>query len=176
MKSLLKALIPAALLLLSTASHGFDNNRQGFLFSIGAGLGTAEAGSQFINAGGGPGTSFKIGGGFTNQFTAYYVRNVAWSSPIEDSVGFSGAGASYYLMPGNQSPYLSFAFGFVDVLDTTFYTETGSGLMFGGGFQLSDRVSIEGNYFRGDIDTNNFKPKSLHCRLRYKRTGSSLRP
>ena len=71
------------LVLSTTPTFAFDDERRGFLLGFGAGLHGIE--EDFIVSGSNIGsqsksglaTSFKIGGGITDQFTLYYVRNAS---------------------------------------------------------------------------------------------------
>ena len=95
-----KSISFAAIFFSATPTLAFDDNRQGFILGLGAGFHSIDidflyngsnVGSQSES---GLATSFKIGGGLTDQFALYYVRNVSWySAPYFD--GYSITDATY---------------------------------------------------------------------------------
>jgi len=149
MKHNTKIFLSALALALSSPLHALDDKRQGFFFSLGAGISTSEFDDDFSNRSDrqGLGTSFKLGGGFDNKTVGYYVRHVAWSSQLENSLGFSGVGVAHYFSSSSRSPYVNAAVGFGDSLDAYRMNDMGGGYMIGGGYQLSERMSWEANYF-----------------------------
>lgn len=146
-------------------AYALDGERKGFIIGIGAGLHRvsmdyegpyADPDEEF-----GLATSLKIGGGITNQFALYYVRNASWYKleGYDDSftavTGISGIGATYYFSPTAPSGYILGAIGVGDI-DAPFEDdidgETGSAIMIGGGYEFSPHVHIEGTFISTDID------------------------
>jgi len=116
MKLLNRTVMAAVALSLCGPLHALDDQRQGFFVSVGAGYSTSEyIDNSFASASRqGLGTSFRIGGGFNNRTIGYYVRHVAWSAELENSLGFSGAGVAHYFSPTSKSAYINAAVGFGD--------------------------------------------------------------
>jgi hypothetical protein len=149
MKLLNRTVMAAVALSLCGPLHALDDQRQGFFVSVGAGYSTSEyIDNSFASASRqGLGTSFRIGGGFNNRTIGYYVRHVAWSAELENSLGFSGAGVAHYFSPTSKSAYINAAVGFGDSLDIDRLDDMGAGFMLGGGYQFSERMSWEANYY-----------------------------
>ena len=149
MKLLHRSLLAAVALFVASPLYALDDQRHGFFFSLGAGYSTSDyIDDSFASASRqGLGTSFKIGGGIDNRTVGYYVRHVAWSSILENSLGFSGAGVAHYFSPSAKSAYINAAVGFGDSLDTDRLDDMGGGFMLGAGYQFSERMSWEANYF-----------------------------
>ena len=145
-------------------AFALDGERKGFIIGVGAGLHRVNMDYDNIDdpdAKFGLATSLKIGGGITNQFTLYYVRNASWFKFEEDHksytavTGISGIGATYYFSPTAPSGYILGAIGVGDI-DAPFEDdvdgETGSAFMIGGGYEFSPHVHIEGTFISTDID------------------------
>ena len=134
MKLLNRFMLAVLALSVSGPLHALDDQRRGFFFSIGAGYSSSDyIDNSFSSASRqGLGTSFKIGGGIDNRTVGYYVRHVAWSSKLVNSLGFSGAGVAHYFSPTSKSAYINAAVGFGDSLDTDRLDDMGGGLMLGG--------------------------------------------
>ena len=160
------------MLICSQTVFAFDENRKGFILGLGAGLHTTDI--DFINSGvsvssdseAGLATSFKIGWGFTTQFSLYYVRNASWySAPFFDgftisdtifTLGISGAGISYYFKPTAPSFYVLGALGVGDLsapFESNVETDTGDAYMLGGGYEMSKHVLFELTWLDADIDS-----------------------
>jgi len=149
MKLLVKILLCSLILGLSGPLHALDDERQGFFFGFGVGFSKSEFDDSGFSRSerNGLGTSFKAGVGLDNRTTGYYVRHVAWSMELEDSLGFSGVGVAHYFSSSPKSVYVNAALGFGDSLDAYRMDDIGAGYMLGGGYQVSERASWEVNYF-----------------------------
>lgn len=152
----------AAMLLSATPALAFDDYRQGFILSLGAGFHSITNDykyndySYLTESTSGLATSFKIGGGITDQFALYFVRNVSWfSSPVSDgirtwdataAVGISGIGATYYFEPTAPSGYMLAAIGGADFsfpFESNVSNSTGGAFMLGGGYEFDRHLMIE---------------------------------
>ena len=131
MKLLIRSSLTVAALLMSSPLLALDDQRQGFFFSVGAGYSTSDYIDDSFNDSSrqGFGTSFKVGGGINNKTVGYYVRHVAWSSILEDSLGFSGVGLAHYFSTHSRSPYINAAVGLGDSLDAYRMNDMGGGYM-----------------------------------------------
>lgn len=168
----LKCLLFIFVILSTTPSFAFDDNRQGFLLGFGAGFHSIDI--DFIYDGSNIGsqsesgfaTSFKIGGGITDQFALYYVRNASWyNAPYSDgyttkdityTIGLSGVGASYFLSPSAPSAYFLGAFGIGDIsapFESGVESDTGSAFMLGGGYEFSNHVMVEATLLSTNIES-----------------------
>ena len=158
-------------LMTSQVVSAFDNNRKGFIIGIGAGLQTVDTDFNYLGSNigsdseSGLATSFKIGGGITNQFALYYVRNASWfsapyfdgfaTSDITYSIGILGLEAVYFLSPSSSSAYLLGAIGIGDIsapFEEDIESDTGDAFMFGGGYEISEHVQVEATLLSTDID------------------------
>ncbi len=149
-----KILLATLALSISGPLFALDDKRDGFFFGFGAGFSTSEFDNSSFERSDrqGLGTSFKAGVGIDNRSVAYYVRHVAWSMALQDSLGFSGVGVAHYFSSSPKSVYLSAALGFGDSLDIDRIDDIGAGYMLGGGYQMSERTSWEVNYFNFSDD------------------------
>jgi len=59
-------------------AHAFDGSRKGFFLGVGGGIHSTSSDSSASESSSKTGfaSSFRIGGGFTDNFVLYYVRNV----------------------------------------------------------------------------------------------------
>lgn len=180
----MKALRLLALATVLTASaptaSAFDDSRQGFLLGLGAGFHTIDLDvlGNGRSLGGesesGIATSLKIGGGLTDQFALYYVRNASWysatgfdGSTYKDmtfAVGLMGVGATYFFSPSAPSGYVLGALGVGDIsapFESNVDSDTGSAFMFGGGYELGKHVMLEATVLGTDIDSSDIAGLSL---------------
>lgn len=167
-------------LIMSQAASAFDNNRQGFILGLGIGLHTIDV--DFKSSGflvgseseGGIATSFKIGGGITNQFALYYLRNASWYSAtvvnnfsvsdVTYTVGIMGIGATYYFSPTAPSGYILGAFGIGDgaaPFDSGVEKYDGDAYMIGGGYEVSKGVHLEATYLVTDQESSDFSQRTI---------------
>ena len=179
------------ILVMSQTANASDDDREGFIIGLGVGYHTIDIdfnynGSKIrSDSESGLATSFKIGWGITNQFSLYYVRNASWysapyfdgftTSDITYTVGISGVGATYYLSPSAPSWYLLGAIGVGDIsapFESNIKSDTGSALMFGGGYEVSEHIQLEGTLLTTDIDSAddsqlNLKTSSIQFTVNY---------
>ena len=166
-----KSISLAALLFSATPALAFDDHRQGFIFGLGAGFHSINLDFLYngFNYGSesesGIATSFKIGGGLTDQLALYYVRNVSWySAPYSDrftttdatyTVGLTGVGASYFLSPSAPSGYFMAAFGLGDIAvpSESVKPDTGSAFMFGAGYEFKNHLMAEATWLVTNIES-----------------------
>ena len=150
-------------LVVTTSLEAFDEQREGFIVSLGAGVSSIKTEVEIGHMGAdetslGLATSFKIGYGFTNQFLLYYVSDVSWYGYHNDSKddtytsGHGGIGASYYIE--ENSPY--YVMGAIGMGSFTNFTEavgeTGSAFIIGCGYEVSPHFQIEATYLSTDIE------------------------
>ena len=174
--NILKSITLVAILCSTTPALAFDDNRQGFILGLGAGLHSIDIdfvlnGSTILSQSkSGLATSFKIGGGITNQFALYYVRNASWySAPLfnQDAnyvIGMSGLGASYYLSPTAPSGYFLAAFGIGDRIapfESNVTPDTGSAFMFGGGYEINKHLMVEATVLATNLESANNSSLSI---------------
>ena len=165
MKKILISSILAGLVV-TTSLEAFDEQREGFIVSLGAGVSSINTEIDVGNMGAdetsfGLATSFKIGYGFTNQFLLYYVSDVSWygydNDPNDDTYtsGHGGIGASYYIE--ENSPY--YVMGAIGIGSFTNFSEsegeTGSAFIIGGGYEVSPHFQIEATYLSTNIEEDN---------------------
>jgi len=153
-------------------AYAFDDNRQGFLIGLGVGYHNIDIDFKYNGSNiasqseNGIATSFKIGGGFTNQFLLYYVRNSSWynapyydgftTSDITYTIGLTGIGATYYLSPTSPSVYFLGAIGAGDIsapFESGAKPDTGSAFMIGGGYEASKHIQYELTLLTTNIDS-----------------------
>ncbi len=172
MKKIIISSILASMLTVSTAS-AFDDQREGFIASIGGGLALVNTSPDRFEdeSSFGFATSFKIGYGFSNQFLLYYVNDVSWFG-LDDTddtftTGGSSIGATYYI--DENSPY--YITGAIGIGVFSNFTEgdgeMGSTFSIGGGYEISPHVLLEANfqhasvedfgYNNTDVSTNSFR-------------------
>ncbi len=186
-----KSISFVAILFSAMPSHAFDNNRQGFIFGLGAGFHSIDI--DFIYDGtnvrsqseSGLATSFKMGGGITDRFALYYVRNASWfSAPYFDgyttkdatyTIGLSGIGASYFLSPSKPSGYFMAALGIGDItapFESNAKSDTGSAIMFGVGYEFSRHLMVGETLLLTNIESADdsllsMKTSSLQLTINY---------
>lgn len=147
--------------------EAFDDNREGFVISLGAGVSSIKTEIDMGNYYGsadetsfGLATSFKIGYGFTKQFLLYYVNDVSWygydNDPNDDiyTSGITGIGASYYIEE-NSPFYVTAAIGigsFTNFSESE--GETGSAFVIGGGYEVIPHFHLEATYLSTSIEEN----------------------
>ena len=172
-------------------AEAFDNIRQGFILGLGAGFHTLNVDFNFngskiaSDSETGLATSFKIGGGITNQLALYYVRNASWySAPssngfvinnITYEIGISGIGLTYFLSPTAPSGYFLGAVGVGDIdapFEDNIKADTGSAVMIGGGYETANHMQLEATLLSTDIDSSddsrfNLKSSSVQFTFNY---------
>jgi opacity protein-like surface antigen len=122
-------------------------------------------------------TNFNLGYGINNQLIISYMNRVSYilddilhqtnyishyiNPPALTIAGITGLEVDYYLSEEVKSPYLSVGGGF-SLLNQPgvqdYLTQTGFGLSFGGGYQLTKHLSLDLSilYLKGDL-TNKIK-------------------
>jgi hypothetical protein len=174
---LFKSASLALLLSAAGSAFAFDDKRQGFILGFGAGFHNlrenfhSNGSSVSSKSEGGIATSFKIGGGITDQVALYYVRNASWfSAPYFNGVrtkdavytiGLSGIGASYFLSPTAPSGYFLASIGIGDIsapFEENTRADTGGALMFGGGYEFTKNLMIEGTLLTTNIENPDLVP------------------
>ena len=178
-------------LMTSQVAYAFDDNRQGFILGLGAGIHNVDIDFNFngstalSESESGLATSFKIGAGITNQFALYYVRNASWyNAPYSDgvtisdityTVGINGIGGTYYLSHSAPSGYFLGSIGIGDIsapFESGVESDTGSALMFGGGYQVIEHIQLEATLLITEIDSPddnriNLKTSSIQFTVNY---------
>ena len=168
------ALSLAVSLCLLTSAMALDGKREGFIVGLGAGFHSTnyEIYDDDISKSGFA-TSLKIGYGFSEQATLYYIRNASWFSSNDDLFvnGIMGIGSTYYFSPTSQSFYLSGAIGLGDLVNIDENEgESGFGLMLGAGYEIRKHIKIEGNVIMSNIDYDygeDLKPTSFQLTINY---------
>ena len=165
-KILLTTLLASAVSLSSL--QAFDDKREGFMMSVGAGVSavSTDVGESYHysdESSFGLATSLKIGYGFSNQFSVYYVRNASWFGYDDDreddwfASGIMGVGANYYIEE-NSPMYVMASVGFGDYTNISKDEgETGSAFMLGGGYEVYPHVQVEATYLVANIEKENIK-------------------
>jgi len=168
----LKYVLVVVAMLSATQSFAFDNKRQGFVLGLGAGFHNTDMDFTYYGSTisseseSGLATSFKIGGGVTDQFLLYYVRNASWfNAPYYNGyvtrdetymLGLSGIGASYFLSPSAPSVYFLGALGIGDLsVPSEGESDTGSAVMFGAGYEFKSHLMLEATLLSTNIDSSN---------------------
>ncbi len=162
-------------LCLVTSAFSFDGKREGFIIGLGAGFhSTNFEYAQDDVSKSGFATSLKIGYGFSETVTLYYVRNASWFK-WNDNLhvnGMMGIGSTYYFSPRTRTFYLSGAVGFGDFADLDDdEAESGFGLMLGAGYELRKHIKLEANMIMSTIDLDYYyedlKPTSFQLTINY---------
>lgn len=171
--NIFKHLLAVGILLGFQPANAFDGFRSGFMVGLGAGYQTIDVDYSYFGleiaseSYTGPATSLKIGGGVSDQFLLYYVRNASWyTAPSFDGfqtkdvtvlMGISGLGGTYYFSPEAPSVYILGAFGLGDFaapLESDIEDDTGGAVLLGGGYEISDRVHLEATILSTDIESS----------------------
>ena len=173
------------LLLNFSLLNAFDDKREGLLIGLGLGLGsqgmelsdgTNSVSEEYSTIA----TSFKIGYGFSENFTLYYASYVNWydlefysnnGGTFNESMvsGVAGVGATYFFSE-NDSFYVSgvIGLGTMAAVDYRWY-EIGKGGFISLGYEWKNRFSIEAvlqmqTELTSDINSN-LKLKTLSQQL-----------
>jgi len=144
----------------SSSLNAFDDKKEGFYFSLGAGLHTLKmvksVGSlkETTNENG-IATSFNIGYGLTNDFILYYSNNVNWYNNYDSGETYlnriSGIGVTYYAA---DEIYLKCVYGLAAdyAYGDRSFSINGDGYEIGVGYDIAKHVSIELDYTYSDYD------------------------
>ena len=176
-KILNSVMLVAVLTTASTSVSAFDDQKEGFLVGIGAGVAKIKTEVDVGSLGAddtslGLATSFKIGYGFTNQFALYYRNDVNWfgydSDPQDDTYisGLTGIAANYFIEE-NSPYYLTAGVGVGSFANFTNKTrsETGSAYTIGAGYEVAPHVSLEATYLSNTIEEKNVELSTGALRL-----------
>lgn len=185
MKTKLKRILWIGSLLAISTLEAFDDKKEGFMLSVGAGL--AATHTEFKSSSNGwtndstselgLATSFKIGYGFSEDFSLYLLRHSAFvhgydNAPNNDTYGncLTGIGANYYL--DTEEPiYLMGAVGMGQLSrlsDDDSEAEKGKALVLGVGYELSPHLNLEATYLATRIDDNmEVNSDAFHVTLNY---------
>lgn len=185
MKIKLRISLLLASLTVASTLLAFDGKREGFMISAGAGLAAThshfkkaydgwEEGKEFEV---GLATSFKIGYGFTDQFSLFLMRNSSFvfgydNDPKEDTYGncLTGVGLNYYLTPQSET-YLIAAAGigqFSKLSESDSKSDKGKAFLLGVGYEISPHVHVEGTYLATRVDDDvEINSDSLQLTLNY---------
>ena len=151
--------VPVILLcaILSPAeSQAVDGHREGFAVGLGLGYGGVENAGYSVENSSGLTTSFKIGGGFSDQWLIYYSTRMVFFSHHEKNwyQGMNAAGVSYFLEPEGSSFFFSGELGvggynnFDNNVASGWFYDSGWGFTVGAGYEFSPHYLIEVNYMR----------------------------
>ena len=166
MNKIIISAIAASLLTISSA-QAFDDQREGFLVGLGAGLSLVNSEvATYDETSLGFATSFKIGYGFSNQFLLYYVNNVSFFgqdySNDTFTTGGSSIGASYYF--DENSPY--YALGSIGLGSFGNFSsgngEIGSTFSIGAGYEYSPHILLEGVFEHVNVDDYSYNGASTN--------------
>ena len=153
-----KMILPtAATLLLMTNANAFDDNKEGFMLGLGAGVSSVKT----TYTGGNSrdvafSTSFKLGYGINKQLAAYIAsRSNGYKYNNEGkavNAGMLGIGVDYYI--DETSPfYVTGMIGPGGVADLKKSDDqNGYGFLVGVGYEISDHVTLQADYMK--INTN----------------------
>lgn len=178
MFGLVKILTIVSLVIAPLSAFAFDSSRKGFFVGVGGGLHNTSFDSDAMLAGQensgsdtGLATSFKIGGGVTDQFALYYVRYAVWfksttadqSESFTATTGLAGIGASYFFSKSAPSTYLIGAVGFGDFaapFEPSIDPGAGSALAIGGGYEFSSHSMLEATLLSVETEDSTDLPTS----------------
>jgi len=151
MKSrLIPILILLAAILHPSQGQALDGERQGFFIGLGAGVGSVDELS-----GDDPGfvTSFKIGGGPSNQVLVYGSNRVVYINNTYQ--GMSALGASYFLRPSGSSLFIAGEVGLAALGSRTGLSGSNSkvGFTLGIGYQLPLNLMLEADYMQASMES-----------------------
>ncbi|MCX7835692.1 MAG: porin family protein [bacterium] len=146
----------------SHSLYAFDNERQGFILGFGIGFGsisyTQELSTPYRSVSGSESknpfvTNFKIGYAPQNQWSIYWSSKVNWfemdnaaGSTSDMAAGYGTISGSYYLKTEAPSFYFSGGFGrstWIAWSSSGDNSSTGSGVMFGAGYEFSKHWCVE---------------------------------
>ncbi len=159
MKKVTLSVLTASLLTVSSA-QAFDDQREGFLMGIGAGIAnvntTFSSNYEADYSSFGFATSFKMGYGFSNQFLLYYTNDVSWfgidgANGDNFISGGSSIGASYYF-DENSPFYITGSIGLgIFANFTSGDAASGSTFSLGAGYEVTPHVMLEATFQRTSV-------------------------
>lgn len=172
----MRALTPYLLssLMFATASPAvaFDGDRRGFLLGLGGGFHTSdgdESGNgfeDFSSSASGLSLRLMLGGGISDRFTLYAIRDANLDSD-DAAFGLFGVGSTFYFRGNGPSAFIHGALGVGDVaFDEVdrgdnryddYDVAYGVGAMFGGGYAFTQGFHVDGSLMLVDVtDDDNF--------------------
>ncbi|ASJ73260.1 outer membrane beta-barrel protein [Granulosicoccus antarcticus] len=172
MRKITKVALATALAVSASSAHAFDGERRGFMIGVAGGVHTTDIDAKVDGAPGGSGSEsglqfrLSIGAGISDHVTIYGMYDLEQDG---DAVyGLLGPGATFYFSGSGPSAYLFGGVG-VGVItidnndrnDSNFRDDydsaTGSGLVFGGGYSITQNFYVDGSLMYLDItDDENF--------------------
>lgn len=179
---IIKYITLAAMLLPATQALAFDDNREGFILGLGAGLHGIKNDYRFndisylTESRSGLASSFKMGAGISDQFTLYFVHNASrFRTPV--TIGASskeatavlfmdGIGASYFFETKSPSGYIHAGLGgsvFTFPNESDAATRRGGAFMLGGGYEFDQHLMFEVTLLEtrvSDPDNASYKTQS----------------
>ncbi|HFU77349.1 MAG TPA: hypothetical protein ENK68_02470 [Epsilonproteobacteria bacterium] len=143
-------------ILLSSSLEAFDNNREGFFVSLGAGVSqTSHRPYESSNSHTGFGTSQKIGYGLTNQWIVHLTREDSWFKYDSDQYVSCvlGFGATYYLSENKGSLFFSASLGAgsFNNIDTD-KNKFGPGVSLSVGYEMLEHLNAEITFMAADVE------------------------
>lgn len=167
----MKSILFLAGMLLCMSVSAFNNEREGFVLGLGIGIANIDYDSGSFSASDtGIATSLKIGYGFTNDFSLYYLRNATFSEEEGYSFaeGITGIGVSKYLNPHGASLYFLGSLGIGDLINLDeSETETGSAYLLGLGYEFHNHSSVEFTILKTKIDDVDYNSTALQLTYNY---------
>lgn len=169
-----------AMLLSANQASAFDDNREGFILGLGAGLHTIRNDhrlndiSDLTESSSGLASSFKIGGGISDRLVLYFVHNASrFRTPV--TVGAStkevtavmfmdGIGASYFFEPRSPSGYIHAGLGgsvFAFPTESDATTRRGGAFMVGGGYEFDQHLMFEVTLLASTVSDPNNTPDKI---------------
>ena len=147
-KRLILVLLLTVLAVIPTRTHAFDGDRKGFILGFGVGYGAARYSDDFSN---GLATTFKIGGGPTNNYMIYYSNRVVFYGS-DMAQGMSAVGVSYFLKPSGPSFFFSGEVGLANRVRVSSNTSYGTdlGITIGAGYEFTPHFMLEANVMTSD--------------------------
>jgi len=151
-----------------SSAQAFDDNKKGFLVSLGGGLSNVNTKVSLGNLGAnessfGLASSFKLGYGFNEQFMLYYVNDVSWygyeNDPNKDTyaTGLTGIGASYFF-DKNKPYYILGGVGVGTITNVSKSVQTrGNSFMIGAGYEAVKHLQVEASYVKSNFEESNVK-------------------
>lgn len=147
------------LLVLSTsASHAFNDERHAFIAGLGIGYHATELdnGNGSDSSVDGLATSFRVGFGMGNQFTLYYFSDGNWYSQGGKSwlSGINGIGSAYYFSTNTRTPYVHAGYGYgfgSQPWESGDKGKGGNGYTLGIGYEFMQHLSVEASYLRTNL-------------------------
>lgn len=172
-------------LLLTSNLDAFDDKKEGFFVSMGAGVAGTHSSFKQVEEGWrssneyelGLATSFKLGYGLSDELSVYFMRHSAFvhgynNAPNSDTYGncLTGVGVNY-MLSSIENTYLIGAVGMGQLSrlsESDAKAKKGKAFVLGAGYELSPHLHLEGTYLGTRIDDGvKLNSDSLHVTLNY---------